>query len=728
MATTQDTYKLNVETQDAINNLMSLSKAIAATFAGAAGIVSSFADEIKDTADAFGATTAEVLALSAALGQVGGKSDNAKKIFQGIAQSIDDLGQGNLKTLTNFEQLGFTLSDLGKLSEQEIRNKVITNLAEMSNKTDQATLAFKFFGKAAVGVDFSKLADEIKNNKDESEKYAGAIDTAADAYDNMAKILKQIKLAFAEAFQPVFSALADVKITTDDIVSAFKILATVIVPVVVAITAVKTAIIACELAMIAFNAVSKVNPWVLGASAIIAALTAFGMQIGTNTSNQKENNKEVEKQPAIIKNAVVNTQELTNKIRQQRDEITRIGDEYKNNTNILNNQLSLLIASQRQSAVQFQQAKALNDLEQKFTSDLKSEKEKFNKLDADGQKRQRQAYFDTVKTINDQYDIQRQIVDLKIYEDQLIKDQLSSQLQNQNISVQLRKDLIEMNQNAAMLTMNTKDRLTQEYAVKSVLNAISILQKEINDSAFLTTEEKKKYLDEITRIESVEQAITKAKELELQTHKNIAYEITKQNSALAQQSDAAQKNLDIARQFDTGWKQAFNNYVDSATNAATRAKNIFDSMVGNMNSALDNFVETGKLNFSDLANSMIKDIIKIELKAAAAGIWSAMKGAAGAGGLFGGAIIPGFLAAGGPALANQPYIVGEKGPELFVPKTAGTVIPNGGSGTGSNVINNYSYNISAVDAKSVAQLFAENRKTLYGSVKMAEKETSYRMR
>jgi hypothetical protein len=37
-------------------------------------------------------------------------------------------------------------------------------------------------------------------------------------------------------------------------------------------------------------------------------------------------------------------------------------------------------------------------------------------------------------------------------------------------------------------------------------------------------------------------------------------------------------------------------------------------------------------------------------------------------------------------------------------------------------------NISAVDAKSVAQLFAENRKTLLGSVKMAEKEMPYRMR
>ena len=61
------------------------------------------------------------------------------------------------------------------------------------------------------------------------------------------------------------------------------------------------------------------------------------------------------------------------------------------------------------------------------------------------------------------------------------------------------------------------------------------------------------------------------------------------------------------------------------------------------------------------------------------------------------------LAEGGPAQAGRPYIVGEEGPELFVPNTSGTVIPNdqitgsGGMGVGGTVVN---YNIQAVDAPS----------------------------
>ena len=83
------------------------------------------------------------------------------------------------------------------------------------------------------------------------------------------------------------------------------------------------------------------------------------------------------------------------------------------------------------------------------------------------------------------------------------------------------------------------------------------------------------------------------------------------------------------------------------------------------------------------------------------------------------------LADGGPAQANNPYVVGEQGPELFVPKGTGTVVPNG-MGMGGNTNNTYiTNNIQAVDAKSVAQLFATNRKALLGSVEMARKELPY---
>ncbi len=176
---------------------------------------------------------------------------------------------------------------------------------------------------------------------------------------------------------------------------------------------------------------------------------------------------------------------------------------------------------------------------------------------------------------------------------------------------------------------------------------------------------------------------------------------------------AEQAVADIAKQFEP---------YQMAQDAVKKG---WDS-IGN---AVDTFIETGKFKFSDFARSVLADLAKMIAKAM---IFKAISGIAGAFGFS----IPG-LAKGGPAKAGQPYIVGEKGPELFVPQGSGTVVPNnqlGSKGVASGAVNapvtnNYiTNNISAIDAKGVAQLFAENRKTLLGSVKMAEREMPYMAR
>jgi phage-related minor tail protein len=147
-----------------------------------------------------------------------------------------------------------------------------------------------------------------------------------------------------------------------------------------------------------------------------------------------------------------------------------------------------------------------------------------------------------------------------------------------------------------------------------------------------------------------------------------------------------------------------------------------------MNEAIHQLVTTGKVSFGDLARSFGQMILEMMLKQQAAKAASAASGWLTD--LFGGL----FKAEGGPVKGNQPYVVGEKGPELFVPPGAGKIIPNNqmnSKGVGSGAIsapitNTYiTNNVSALDAKSVAQLFAENRRTLFGSVQLAQKELSY---
>jgi hypothetical protein len=64
-----------------------------------------------------------------------------------------------------------------------------------------------------------------------------------------------------------------------------------------------------------------------------------------------------------------------------------------------------------------------------------------------------------------------------------------------------------------------------------------------------------------------------------------------------------------------------------------------------------------------------------------------------------GQFLSGFRAEGGPVQPGERFMVGERGPEIFVPKTAGTVIPNdaiGGGGTQTVI----QYNIDARGASA----------------------------
>jgi len=66
-------------------------------------------------------------------------------------------------------------------------------------------------------------------------------------------------------------------------------------------------------------------------------------------------------------------------------------------------------------------------------------------------------------------------------------------------------------------------------------------------------------------------------------------------------------------------------------------------------------------------------------------------------------------AKGGPVMRNKPYVVGELGPELFVPTTGGSIVPNNQLMGGSQV----TYNINAVDAPSFQQLVARDPEFIF---------------
>lgn len=79
--------------------------------------------------------------------------------------------------------------------------------------------------------------------------------------------------------------------------------------------------------------------------------------------------------------------------------------------------------------------------------------------------------------------------------------------------------------------------------------------------------------------------------------------------------------------------------------------------------------------FKDMARSVISSLIRMQIQQS---ITTPLAQAMG--------LSVGTRATGGPVSAGKPYIVGERGPELIVPSSSGTVIPNHELGGGSSPV------------------------------------------
>ena len=102
--------------------------------------------------------------------------------------------------------------------------------------------------------------------------------------------------------------------------------------------------------------------------------------------------------------------------------------------------------------------------------------------------------------------------------------------------------------------------------------------------------------------------------------------------------------------------------------------------------SLAKVITTGKAGFADLEKRAVAALGEIAAQAVSNGLASLLGGVSGGGGLatIGSSLIGALLgspgrATGGPVSPGRPYMVGEQGPELFVPASAGSIAPAAGN-------------------------------------------------
>ena len=165
-----------------------------------------------------------------------------------------------------------------------------------------------------------------------------------------------------------------------------------------------------------------------------------------------------------------------------------------------------------------------------------------------------------------------------------------------------------------------------------------------------------------------------------------------------------------------------------------KVQGMYDAVWSNMSSAIENFVRTGKFSIRDFTRSVIQDMLIMQMKLQA---MTLVRGLIGSlfpqmGPVQGAQALPASFAQyearanGGPISSGTPYLVGEQGPEIFMPSGSGTIIPNDQlgmlSGAPSVVYNGpYIANMSAIDTQSAMQFLSKNKQAVWAANQSAQR-------
>lgn len=630
-----------------------------------------FADAINDVAKANEMSVGKVLEFSQALSVSGGKAEDAAKVFASFTNKIDEAASGSQDMRDKFAKLGITLKDLEKLDQQQLFDKTMQALGAMPDQISRNALAMDLFGKSMKGVDIKGMNEEFQRINGtmaaSDEKFA----KIGDALDDLDRLSQKIKVDMANNIaEPVKHTTDLLNIFYDSIKSGNSIL--------------DEQSKKLEKYGLSVKNILLDPSGVRGFAKLLTG--SMGKKSEDETSHYTPQNAWYDANPVVP--SILKTQEDSKKrnIELTKEQIAaneKLKKEYESQTQSLKQQMASMALQKAEMrgevtiaeklALEFEKGGkyyrlANTELAKKAilqAQDLENEKEKVAL--------QKEAAQWAIRKAEHDVDFQKKIDDFN-----------------------MAKERLDLDRSMAGMSDTQREKML----------AIYDLEKDI------------------VRLKRDDKLVT---EEQIEAYRRAGMAVI----------EADEANKRAQKTFQAGWSRAYENFKEKAIDSAALGAEAFNSMASNMERALDRFVTSGKLSFKDLIGSMIQDLLRLYMKAQATKFFGMFGGSGGDLGSsigetfgmtgFGGWLSGLFFADGGDPPIGKASVVGERGPELFVPKTAGTIVPNNQlssmMGNQPQIIYNGPYiaNMSAIDTQSAAQFLAKNKDSVWAANQSAQR-------
>lgn len=673
MATTNAQIDISVNGLEKLDKLQTGLNAVTAKFNGLKTLVAGLglaalgkgilqmADELDDLSQVTGIATTNLLEFKKALELSGGKADQMPTMLQRFSIAIDEAAQGSIDAQNKFLDLKLSLEKFSNLSLGDQLLATLEAIGKIEEPTRRAALMMDFFGKTARTVNPGEMAQKYRELRGSLNEYSGSLGDAKRLNEELTKATDTLKLILLQTFAPAIKLVVDWseslkknKDVLNDIVSVLKGIAAA-VAFAFAFTAVGGAVriigsigrgvgslvglftnVGTTISTV-FGANSTVMKILRGVGGLVAGITASLLTVLGLKGPEEKTPQGQQADVRRIDNEAAAQAEAEAKAKQDQAD----ADEKQAQWDM--RQRKSAIANVRSITSEYQKQRGLTiermDLETKLIGMSEDEKQRaiakfelekdnnniieetIKKRDNLGQKEQWLVgyYNEQIAKLKENKKVSQEQLDAAISRQQV---QVALEKERQLVIEQINKALERQAVFGDQL-VSANDKLKQiEFEGKiEGLNDVQKQIERINEEARLGALQAGRAI--AATYEgldlSAEQSAELARRLE---------EVQKRYKAIA---DTQINNLQQSRTFASGWKKAFNEYVDSAKNASEQARNFFNKTLQGMEDLIVNFAKTGKFEWKSFVASMMEELLRSQIRQTFSNIMQGMQNSMGGG-------------------------------------------------------------------------------------------------